>query len=315
MDQSGLSWQCQVNISVKCAIMWIFLSASFLILLNFQTFPSELCYGTSLLPPRAVPVSHHPHTSPFHQEWQLGSGLGLPFPTPPSIPPLSPGCHLLPPLPLIHPPNLPVPSRLECQTGGDHSVSNNHHYTHSQLLSLSSNPTILPPTTLARITELGLDMALPCVGTETSSEMTSTLRPGLSSCKLYKRTRRGTRGGRNKRRHISVVHINSSYAHTTIRRHQPGVNVSNLTIVPIAPSTRKPQNILLTVFNAQSLGNSCKRKRSAINDFILSNHIDILCVTETWFRETGDEPKLRDLAPAGYTTMSSSFLPSSPIIN
>jgi hypothetical protein len=68
--------------------------------------------------------------------------------------------------------------------------------------------------------------------------------------------------------------------------------------------TQTATNIRLSVFNAQSLGATCKKKRSAVNDFILFNDIDILCVTETWFKESGDEPKLRDLAPAGYTTKS-----------
>ena len=169
------------------------------------------------------------------------------------------------------------------------------------MIDLSGQVSPLSPDTVAWINKLGISARQ---GAETSSQKTSTSRPELATSKQHKRTRRGTRGGRNKRRQISVVHINSSHAHTMIRSHQRGVNSSNLTFIPIAPSTRKPECLLITVFNAQSLGNSCKRKRSAINDFILSNHIDILCVTETWFRETGDEPKLRDLAPAGYTTMS-----------
>ncbi|KAL8591391.1 hypothetical protein ACOMHN_022198 [Nucella lapillus] len=63
-------------------------------------------------------------------------------------------------------------------------------------------------------------------------------------------------------------------------------------------------SVKIRLYDLLSLGATCKSKRSAVNDFILSNDIDILCVTETWFKESGDEPKLRDLAPAGYTTKS-----------
>ena len=38
-------------------------------------------------------------------------------------------------------------------------------------------------------------------------------------------------------------------------------------------------------------------KRSAVNEYILSNGTDILCVTETWLRAAGDEAKCRDLEP------------------
>jgi exonuclease III len=51
-------------------------------------------------------------------------------------------------------------------------------------------------------------------------------------------------------------------------------------------------------FNAQSVGPAIKR--TAINDFVLDNDIDMLLLTETWLRSSGDEAKCTDLTPTGY---------------
>ena len=85
------------------------------------------------------------------------------------------------------------------------------------------------------------------------------------------------------------------------------INHENLIYIPLTSDdsvNTQNCNISLALFNAQSVGSTCKRKRSAINDYILSENVDILCVTETWLKESGDEPKLLDLSPPGYTPFS-----------
>ena len=55
--------------------------------------------------------------------------------------------------------------------------------------------------------------------------------------------------------------------------------------------------------NAQSIcGNALKtrQKRTAIVDFIADHDVDIMIVSETWLRESGDESKCADLRPPGY---------------
>ena len=47
-----------------------------------------------------------------------------------------------------------------------------------------------------------------------------------------------------------------------------------------------------------------KAKRSAINDFIVDNAVDVLCLTETWLLPSSDEAKCSDLSPPGYRTLS-----------
>lgn len=61
-------------------------------------------------------------------------------------------------------------------------------------------------------------------------------------------------------------------------------------------------NILVCSFNAQALGKSSKR--SEISTFISDNSIDVMLLFETWLRSSGDEAKLRDLAPPGYSVLS-----------
>ena len=61
------------------------------------------------------------------------------------------------------------------------------------------------------------------------------------------------------------------------------------------------QILIIAQFNPRSVGQA--EKRTAINDFILDNAVDIFCVTESWY-PGGDEAKCADLAPPGYKTLS-----------
>ena len=66
---------------------------------------------------------------------------------------------------------------------------------------------------------------------------------------------------------------------------------------PSAENTR-----LVCLFNARSVGTS--RRRSDISTFIQDNNIDTMLLTETWPRPAGDEAKIADLAPPGYSVLS-----------
>ena len=63
----------------------------------------------------------------------------------------------------------------------------------------------------------------------------------------------------------------------------------------------------LFLFNARSVGTS--RKKTEICNFITDNDVDIMFLTETWLRPSGDEAKCADLAPPGYSVHS---FPRSP---
>ncbi|XP_070212567.1 uncharacterized protein [Littorina saxatilis] len=147
-------------------------------------------------------------------------------------------------------------------------------YTRDQLLSLP--PATLDPSVADDIRGAGIGYHLPHIRTH--------------------------RAGRRKQRGISVVC--GSVRGLSDCGERSGVNFDNLIRVPIVAcfDTVPSADLCVTSFNAQSVGR--KEKRSAINEYILSNDVDIMCVTETWLREAGDEAKCRDLAPPGYTTSS-----------
>ncbi|KAL8574087.1 hypothetical protein ACOMHN_064114 [Nucella lapillus] len=56
------------------------------------------------------------------------------------------------------------------------------------------------------------------------------------------------------------------------------------------------------LFNAKSVG--VARKRTAIADFLADHYVDVMVLTETWLKESGDESKIADLTPPGYKLFS-----------
>ena len=78
-----------------------------------------------------------------------------------------------------------------------------------------------------------------------------------------------------------------------------GVGVLLYTYIIIYISAEN--TLLVCLFNARSVGTS---RRSDISTFIQDNNIDIMLLTETWLRPAGDEAKIADLAPTGYSVLS-----------
>ncbi|KAL8587955.1 hypothetical protein ACOMHN_060067 [Nucella lapillus] len=56
------------------------------------------------------------------------------------------------------------------------------------------------------------------------------------------------------------------------------------------------------LFNAKSVG--VARKRTAIMDFLADHDVDVMVLTETWLKDSGDESKIADLTPPGYKLFS-----------
>ena len=81
-----------------------------------------------------------------------------------------------------------------------------------------------------------------------------------------------------------------------------GSNLTNLITVPLQDSATLPNQLCLCVFNARSVGTFSKR--SAICDFVRDHDVDVLLLTETWLRQSGDEAKCADLTPPGYRLFS-----------
>ncbi|XP_070208070.1 piggyBac transposable element-derived protein 4-like [Littorina saxatilis] len=83
--------------------------------------------------------------------------------------------------------------------------------------------------------------------------------------------------------------------------HRACTHLDNLIVIPLQ-RTDQPNQLCLCQFNAKSVGQS--RKRTAITDFIVDHDVDIMFITETWLRESGDESKCADLTPPGYKLFS-----------
>ncbi|KAL8578959.1 hypothetical protein ACOMHN_001921 [Nucella lapillus] len=79
-------------------------------------------------------------------------------------------------------------------------------------------------------------------------------------------------------------------------------NFQNLIKVPLQ-SSDLPNQLCVCLFNAKSVG--VARKRTAIADFLADHDVDLMVLTETWLRESGDESKIADLTPPGYKLFSS----------
>ena len=150
-------------------------------------------------------------------------------------------------------------------------------YTREQLLSVKPPP--LDPVLTSRLRRLRIFFDLPRF--------------------------RGRRGGRRKHKKIAVINRASDRTSGT---KASGVDFTNLISVPLSsdrPSTKKTRKVIVAIFNARSVGE--KNKRSAINDFIVDNDVDVLCLTETWILPNGDEAKCSDLSPLA-TGLSASFV-------
>ena len=64
--------------------------------------------------------------------------------------------------------------------------------------------------------------------------------------------------------------------------------------------TKKKTTICIGLLNAQS----AVLKAFDIHEMILEKEIDLLCLTETWLREKGDEVAIDEMTPPGYTLHS-----------
>ena len=110
---------------------------------------------------------------------------------------------------------------------------------------------------------------------------------------LRKKTHRGTRGGRRRQRRISV---RVSIDRPTSRRNRASTasecavrtNLTNVTVLSERERTFKyfKTGLKVLYFNAQS----CRNKTVELCDFIQENDADMVFISETWFKETGDEP-------------------------
>ena len=183
-------------------------------------------------------------------------------------------------------------------TGERHVLS----YNRADLLSVTAAR--LTPDLVCRLRQLGIGYDLP-----------------------RKRTRRG---GRRKQRRIPTAvtahrvpvplsadpnpddlvcddaspwTVDMCLSHSKPARHADFGNLTSATLTKHRSFNSK-KHFHIASFNAQSLGPNCQEKRIAVCEFISDSHIDIMFIQETWFKQKGDEGKISELAPSGYSVKS-----------
>ena len=127
---------------------------------------------------------------------------------------------------------------------------------------------------------------------------------GISrNCPKKKNNRRGTRGGRKKQRKINTVISNRSF-HDISTSHDniKGACIENLTYVSTNSLQVQSKHFKVISFNAQS----CRNKTHEIHDLILDSDCDLVFMTETWLKESGDDPLIKELVPSTFDIL---FLP------
>ncbi|KAL8602013.1 hypothetical protein ACOMHN_008504 [Nucella lapillus] len=180
----------------------------------------------------------------------------------------------------------------ERDVGGPRNAKNAaacHAYTRDQLLACKQTNAHLNPSVINRLKELSIGYRLP--------------------------RHRSCRGGTRKRRQIPVVVSQRRSQDNTLflpdcvpcttptLPSSPDVslcstarpsraNLQNLIKVPLQ-SSDLPNQLCVCLFNAKSVG--VARKRTAIADFLADHDVDVMVLTETWLRESGDESKIADL--------------------
>jgi hypothetical protein len=155
--------------------------------------------------------------------------------------------------------------------------------------------------------------------------------------KYSRRTRRGTKAGRNFSRPIHTLVNSKQNSYFPYTEHQREANLSNLSevkkeicfvsdhsdvvltqiptlitnrppktlntrtieyqnFVRIPKATKRNKHLTLCTLNSRSV----KNKTTSINDFIVSNHVNLLAITETWFGSEIDKIVVAEMIPSGY---------------
>jgi len=87
-----------------------------------------------------------------------------------------------------------------------------------------------------------------------------------------------------------------------ISKKPSSVNFKNLITIPLQTKPTLANDISIALFNARSVNSP--EKGTEINTFITDNNIQLVFLTETWLRASGDGTRCTDLTPAGYSIRS-----------
>ena len=110
---------------------------------------------------------------------------------------------------------------------------------------------------------------------------------------------RGCRAGRNCNRQRTIRPVIGRRPGFRPTFHQRGVNNNNIIHVKLSTCQIVGNDCYTNVASINA--SSVKNKTLAINEEIIQHDWDILAITETWLKQTGDEAIVTELLPPGYT--------------
>ena len=114
-----------------------------------------------------------------------------------------------------------------------------------------------------------------------------------------RKTRRGTRGGRNRRIQVHIQDRPSPLPYFKSNIKQP--NLRNLTYINCEDILIDNSTTLKAVYlNARS----CNNKTIEINDLIVEKNADLVFISETWLRPYDDNITLANLLPNGFQVIN-----------
>lgn len=176
-----------------------------------------------------------------------------------------------------------------------------------------------------------------CLTTTRVKQVINKVLYSTDHVKHSRHTRRGTKAGRNFFRPIHTLVNSKRHSYFPYTEHQREANLSNLSevkreisyvsdhsdvvltqiptlitnrppktlntrtieyqnFVRIPKATKRNKHLTLCTLNCRSV----KNKTTSINDFIVSNHVDLLAITETWLGSEIDKVVVAEMIPSGY---------------
>lgn len=199
-----------------------------------------------------------------------------------------------------------------------HSCLNSTNRANSNPCLNVNNQCVQPPPVDTRVKHVYTKEQLVCFNTKQINVHHSLLlhlsQLGVGKtpyCKLKKKkTKRGKRGGTRKRRQIQVLcsgsralRNNQAEDNRTRNGKKTFEKIERSNLIGINTDLVESElceKIRIGYTNAQSV----KNKTDDIVDLIQEKNIDMLFITETWLKATGDEPIMKDLTPPNFKIKS-----------
>ena len=115
---------------------------------------------------------------------------------------------------------------------------------------------------------------------------------------------RRSRGGRKTFHKIATIVGNLSRYHHTKLPTKPSMNLDNLKRIVTCPGVGLSKTVSTKYVLAHVNMRSIRNKYLQLQHYVVNEHIDLCCVTETWLKKDSDQDLLEKIPPPGYQIKS-----------